>query len=100
MFTKPIDEITFEDVESFCQQWAEGVRVEYKREVKEIKGKIPKIVSSFSKDQGSTSLTKPISGITIKPRTSLCLTIELCGRCSAPNLTMMVAMRGVVLPQW
>ena len=30
MFTKPIDEITFEDVQSFCTEWAESVRVEYK----------------------------------------------------------------------
>ena len=26
MFTKPIDEIEFEDVKSFCEEWAEGVR--------------------------------------------------------------------------
>ena len=52
MFTKPIDEITFEDVESFCKEWPEGVRVEYKREVAEIKGKIPKIVSSFANYYG------------------------------------------------
>ena len=52
MFTKPIDEITFDDVESFCKEWPEGVRVEYKREVKEIKGKIPKIVSSFANFYG------------------------------------------------
>ena len=31
MFTKPIDEITFADVESFCEVWAEGIRVEYKK---------------------------------------------------------------------
>ena len=52
MFTKPIDEITFEDVESFCKEWGEGVRVEYKREVAEIKGKIPIIVSSFANFYG------------------------------------------------
>ena len=44
MFTKPIDEITFEDVKSFCQVSAESVRVEYKKEIRHI----PKIVSSFS----------------------------------------------------
>ena len=31
MFTKPIDEITFEDVESFCKESGENVRVEYKK---------------------------------------------------------------------
>ena len=56
MFTKPIDEITFEDVESFCQQWAEGVRVEYKSDIEEIKGTIPKIVSSFANTYGGILL--------------------------------------------
>ena len=56
MFTKPIDEITFEDVESFCEQWAEGVRVEYKSEIEEVKGKIPKIVSSFANTYGGVFL--------------------------------------------
>ena len=56
MFTKPIDEITFEDVESFCEQWAEGVRVEYKSEIEEVKGKIPKIVSSFANTYGGILL--------------------------------------------
>ena len=56
MFTKPIDETTFEDVESFCQQWAEGVRVEYKSEIEEVKGKIPKIVSSLANTYGGILL--------------------------------------------
>ncbi len=41
MFTKPINEITFEDIENFCNEWVEGVRVEYKRQI-EIKKHIPK----------------------------------------------------------
>ena len=56
MFTKPIDEITFEDVESFCQQWAEGVHVEYKSDIEEVKGTIPKIVSSFANTYGGILL--------------------------------------------
>ena len=52
MFTKPIDEITFEDVESFCEVWAEGVRVEYKKEIRHI----PKIVSSFANTHGGIFL--------------------------------------------
>ena len=56
MFTKPIDEITFEDVQSFCDEWAEGVRVEYKRKTEEVKGKIPKIVSSFANTYGGIFL--------------------------------------------
>ena len=52
MFTKPIDQITFEDVKSFCDVWAEGVRVEYKKEIRYI----PKIVSSFANTHGGIFL--------------------------------------------
>ena len=55
MFTKPIDEITFEDVKTFCQEWAEGVRVEYKHEIK-VNTHIPKIVSSFANTHGGIFL--------------------------------------------
>ena len=55
MFTKPIDEITFEDVETFCQEWAEGVRVEYKREIR-ANTHISKIVSSFANTHGGIFL--------------------------------------------
>ena len=48
LFTKPEDEITFSDVEDFCREWPEGVRVEYKREIVHI----PKIVSSFANTHG------------------------------------------------
>jgi predicted HTH transcriptional regulator len=48
MFNLPKDEITFEVVENFCREWPEGVRVEYKQEIKDI----PKIVSSFANTQG------------------------------------------------
>ena len=52
MFTKPIDEITFEDVETFCKECPEGVRVEYKTVIKYI----PKIVSSFANTHGGIFL--------------------------------------------
>ena len=48
MFNLSKEEITFEVVESFCRGWQEGVRVEYKQEIKDI----PKIVSSFANTQG------------------------------------------------
>lgn len=72
MLTKPIDEITFEDVENVCKEHPEGVQVEYKREVKAI----PKIVSSFANTHGgifiigvevdkiNNSVIFPIQGIT------------------------------------
>ena len=55
MFTKTIDEITFEDVKSFCQEWTEGVRVEYKSDIN-LKRHIPKIVSSFANTHGGIFL--------------------------------------------
>ena len=48
MFTKLASEITFSDIEDFCQEFNEGVRVEYKREIRYI----PKIVSSFANTMG------------------------------------------------
>ena len=48
LFTKPKNEITFADIEVFCREFGEGVRVEYKREIKHI----PKIVSSFANTHG------------------------------------------------
>ena len=55
MFTKPIDEITFEDVESFCKESGENVRVEYKSDIT-VKRHIPKIVSSFANTYGGLFL--------------------------------------------
>ena len=51
MFTKPLNEITFEDIKTFCNEWTEGVRVEYKREI-DIKKHIPKAVSAFANTLG------------------------------------------------
>ncbi len=48
MFTKSKDQITLADVEDFCREFPEGVRVEYKREIRNI----PKIVSSFANTLG------------------------------------------------
>lgn len=48
MFTKLAADITFSDVEDFCREFGEGVRVEYKREIQHI----PKIVSSFANTLG------------------------------------------------
>ena len=49
MFTKPENEIEFSDIEDFCREFGEGVRVEYKQQM--IKD-IPKIVSSFANTLG------------------------------------------------
>ena len=49
MFNLSKDEITFEVVQTFCSEWQEGVRVEYKQEITK---DVPKIVSSFANTQG------------------------------------------------
>ena len=48
MFTKLESDITFSDIKAFCDEYREGVQVEYKQEIKHI----PKIVSSFANTQG------------------------------------------------
>ena len=48
MFTKLAADITFSDIEAFCREFGEGVRVEYKQEIKNIS----KIVSSFANTLG------------------------------------------------
>ena len=51
MFTKLETDITFADIEDFCREFDEGVRVEYKRET-DVKKHIPKTVSSFANTYG------------------------------------------------
>ena len=48
MFTKLAKDIEFSDIEAFCREWGEGVRVEYKREIQSL----PKIISSFANTLG------------------------------------------------
>ena len=56
MFIKPLDEINFSNIKTFCEEYSEGVRVEYKQEISEIRKHIPKIVSSFANTQGGILL--------------------------------------------
>lgn len=49
MFNKPLSQIGYSDVETFCNTFTEGVRVEYKSEMIE---KIPKVISSFANTLG------------------------------------------------
>ena len=52
MFTKLAANITFADIEDFCQEFGEGVQVEYKQKIQHI----PKIVSSFANTSGGIFL--------------------------------------------
>jgi hypothetical protein len=49
MFHTRIDQITYEDVETFCKAFPEGVRVEYKQDPGR---NIPRVVSSFANTVG------------------------------------------------
>ena len=49
MFTKPVTDLKFSDVESFCKICGEGVRVEYKGE---IPNNLPKTISAFANTLG------------------------------------------------
>ena len=51
MFTKPFSEIEFDEITAFCEEWPEGVRVEYKREIPDAE-KRRKSVSSFANTLG------------------------------------------------
>ena len=50
MFTKLANEIDFSDIEAFCREWGEGVRVEYKS--KTTTESLRKTISSFANTQG------------------------------------------------
>jgi len=49
MFSKPLDQIQYSDVENFCKTFAEGVRIEYKSDMPK---SIPKAVSAFANTLG------------------------------------------------
>jgi predicted HTH transcriptional regulator len=50
LFSKPLQEITYQDLTEFCERWSEGVRVEYKQVLKT--DHIPKVISSFANTVG------------------------------------------------
>jgi Putative DNA-binding domain len=53
LFSKPIADLTYEDVEEFCRRFHEGLRVEYKSTFdSNVKRKIPRVVSSFANSYG------------------------------------------------
>jgi hypothetical protein len=49
MFTKPLSEVEYGDIERFCQTFSEGVRVEYKSQMID---NFPKTISAFANTLG------------------------------------------------
>src|SRR6266852_2189707 len=53
LFSKPIADLKFEDVEEFCRRFHENARVEYKSTFDDsVKRKLPKVLSSFANSYG------------------------------------------------
>src|SRR6266849_1861456 len=53
LFSKPIADLKFEDVEEFCRRFHENTRVEYKSTFDDsVKKKLPKVLSSFANSYG------------------------------------------------
>jgi hypothetical protein len=53
LFSKPIADLTFEDVEEFCNRFRENIRVEYKSTFDDsVKKKLPRVLSSFANSYG------------------------------------------------
>ena len=53
LFSKPISDLTFEDVEEFCKRFRENIRVEYKASFDDsVKRKLPRVLSSFANSYG------------------------------------------------
>jgi hypothetical protein len=53
LFSKPIADLRFEDVEDFCRRFHENIRVEYKSTFDDsVKRKLPRTLSSFANSYG------------------------------------------------
>ena len=63
MFNKPLSEITVTDVENFCREWPEGIRVEYKSQIIDA---IPKTISPFANTLGGILVIGATTGATNK----------------------------------
>ena len=53
LFSKPISDLRFEDLEEFCKKFHENTRVEYKSTFDDsVKRKLAKVLSSFANSYG------------------------------------------------
>jgi hypothetical protein len=70
LFSKPISELTHEDIEAFCKRFREGLRVEYKSTFDtSVKGKLSRVVSSFANSYGGVLVVgvNTNGGIPVEP---------------------------------
>jgi hypothetical protein len=66
LLTTPLGQVTYEQVIEFCKTFAEGVRVEYKREPG---NKTPKVVSSFANTVGGVW----VIGVDVDKKTNMAI---------------------------
>lgn len=72
LYTKDINEITFKDIEAFCnEELEEDIRLEYKREIENSK-KIAKEIAAFANTYGGLLLIGVEEGDDRKPKLPLC----------------------------
>lgn len=70
LFSKPITDLTFEDVEAFCKRFSENIRVEYKSTFdNSVRNKLAKALASFANSYGGVLIIgiKTKSGVPVEP---------------------------------
>lgn len=65
LFSSPLHSLGFRQIEEFCRNWPEGVRVEYKREL--AAQHIPKVVSSFANTSGGVWIIGVVTDVNNHP---------------------------------
>lgn len=70
LFSRPVADLTYSDVEEFCKRFREGLRVEYKSTFDaSVKRKIPRTVSSFANSYGGILIVgiSAADGVPLEP---------------------------------
>jgi len=70
LFSKPIADLCYEDVEEFCRRFRENIRVEYKSTFDDnVKRKLPKVLSSFANSYGGILIIgiRANAGVPVEP---------------------------------
>src|ERR1035437_4508057 len=99
LFSKPIGETTFEDIEEFCRRFHEGLRVEYKSTFDQnVRKKLPRVVSSFANSYGGILIVginakdgipqEPFDGILFEDREPRLTVENTCRQGIFPEVTI------------
>lgn len=99
LFSKPIVDLKFEDVQEFCGRFHENTRVEYKSSFDEnVKRKLPKVLSSFANSYGGILIIginapngvpqEPFEGIVFPEREPGLTVQNICREHSFPEIPL------------